>query len=44
MTLHDMAKLPNVGKHLVLSQYAVDPTDQILEIGQKPLFLALWII
>ena len=40
MILHDLAVLPIVGKHLVLSkmQHQVDPTTQYPENGQKPPF------
>ena len=46
MILHDLVMLPNVGKHLVLSQYAISSRSNRPNSRKWPKtsFLALWII
>ena len=46
MILHDLATLPKVGKHLVLSQYAISSRSNRPNSRKWPKtsFLALWII
>ena len=46
MTLHNMATLPNVGKHLVLSHYATSSRSNRPKSRKWPKtsFLALWVI
>ena len=46
MILHDLVTLPNVGKHLLLSQYATSSRYNRPNSWKWPktLFLALWII
>ena len=46
MILHDLVTLPNVGKHLVLAQYAISSQSNSPDSRRwpKPSFLALWII
>ena len=46
MILHDLVTLPNLGKHLVLSQYAISSRSNNANSRKWPKtsFLALWII
>ena len=46
MILHDLVMLPKVGRHLVLSQYAISsrPSRPNYRKWPKTSFLALWII
>ena len=46
MMLHDLVTLPNDGKHLVLSQYAISSPSNRPKSRKWPKtsFLALWII
>ena len=46
MILHDLAVLPIVGKHLVLSKYAISSRSNRPKSWKRPKspFLALWII